>query len=121
MAMVLGVLALTLAAPAQARKPRYAGVMTLGGGPVRTGSQGGYWQSRFTVSEPRRITYSACVVHLTRKDTVSCKPGHTGARGISRLFFAGFVNAHPGRWAVRFFIHGHQVASWRFRVRSEGV
>lgn len=107
MAVVLAALALPLAAPAQARKQKYDGVMTLGGGPVRTGSQGAYWQSRFTVSKPRRATYTACVVHLTRKDTVSCKPGHTGARGVSRLFFAGFVNAHPGRWVVRFFILGH--------------
>ncbi len=117
MAVVLAALALPLAAPAQARKQKYDGVYPRRG----TGSQGAYWQSRFTVSKPRRATYTACVVHLTRKDTVSCKPGHTGARGVSRLFFAGFVNAHPGRWVVRFFILGHQVAGWRFRVRSEGV
>lgn len=106
---------------ARAATPTYTGVMTLGAGPVHRGSQGGFWQSRFTAPKQRRARYTACVIHLTRKDTVSCRAARTGPSGVSRLLFAGFVNAHPGRWVVRFFILGHQVAGWRFTVSSEGV
>lgn len=120
---VVGALALAAITvpPAGAATPAFTGVMTLGAGPVHRGSQGAFWQSRFTAPKQRRVRYTACVIHLTRTDTVSCRAARTGPSGVSRLLFAGFVNAHPGRWVVRFFILGHQVAGWRFTVSSEGV
>ena len=111
---------LAVPAPADAR-PTNEGTMTLGAGPVRSGSQGALWQSRFVERRRGRVTYTACVVSLTRKGYSTCMVGRTGKSGTSRRTFAEFVNQQPGRWAVRFFITGRQVAGWRFTVRSEGV
>ena len=119
-AAAIAVACLVLTAAGRAQAATYSGAMTLGAGAVREGSQGGFWQSRFREHRRGRVRYSACVVFLERKGTASCHAGRTGAGGVGRLFFAPFVNAHPGRWVVRFFVVGHQVAGWRFRVRGEG-
>lgn len=38
-----------------------------------------------TTSKGAGVAYSARVVHLTRKDTVSCKPGYTECRAIGMV------------------------------------
>ena len=59
--------------PASARD--YRGVMTNGGGAVRSGEQGALWESRFVEHKAGRVLYSACVVFLDARQVVKCKAG----------------------------------------------
>lgn len=109
--------ALALGAPASAVVPH--GVMTNGGGPVRSGEQGAIWQSRFVEHRAGTLRYSACVIYLDARAVVRCKAGTTNRAGVDRLTFSQFVNLRPGHWVVRFFRLGHQLSAWRFTVRAE--
>jgi hypothetical protein len=98
----------------------YRGVMTNGAGAVHSGEQGALWQSRFVEHAHGTVAYSACVVFRDARGVVQCKAGKTNRAGVDRLSFSAFVNAHPGRWVVRFFQLGRKLSEWRFVVRPEG-
>ena len=118
-AVLLGI-ALTVLLAGSARAATFHGVMTNGGGAVRSGEQGALWQSRFGERAAGRVRYSACVIFLGERGVVRCKAGRTSAAGTSRLSFSQFVNQRPGRWVVRFFRLGQKLSAWRFVVRPEG-
>ena len=117
-AVLLGI-ALTVLLACSARAATFHGVMTNGGGAVRSGEQGALWQSRFSERAAGRVRYSACVIFLEGHNVVRCKGGRTNSHGVSRLGFSQFVNLHPGHWAVRFFRLGRRLAAWNFTVRPE--
>jgi hypothetical protein len=109
---------LAVASPSAAART-YRGVMTNGGGAVRSGEQGALWQSRFVEHKRGTVLYSACVIFQGKRGVVQCKPGRSNRGGTDRISFSGFVNLHPGDWVVRFFRLGHTLAAWRFTVRPE--
>jgi hypothetical protein len=120
MLFVLAALA-TAATAATAATPKYRGMMTNGGGAVRSGEQGALWQSRFVEHAHGTVAYSACVIFREARGVVQCKAGRTNRAGVDRLTFSAFVNQRPGRWVVRFFELGRKLSEWRFVVRPEGA
>ncbi len=100
---------------------RYRGyVDRLDDQPTHEGSQGAGWRAVFKERAAGRVSYRVCLRHLA--DGIRrCWDRRTNANGASRVFVARFVNDRggPGKWRARWLVDGHQVASWRFKVRPE--
>ena len=119
---VIALAALAVAA-APASAADYRGYVTVGKGPTKFGVQGNAWSTIFRESKPGRVRYTVCVGHLDRPRVRRCYNRQSNSRGRDRVFVALFVNDEggTGRWRLRFLVGGRSVATWNFRVGSEGV
>ena len=85
---------LAVATPSAAART-YRGVMTNGGGPVRSGEQGALWQSRFVEHKRGTVLYSACVIFRGKRGVVQCKPGRSNRGGTDRISYRRDARAAP--------------------------
>ena len=118
---------LAMAAPAggdsaESSARKYRGYVSLGAGPVHSGSQGAAWTLVFRERVTGRVRYKVCLRHLG-SNVRRCYRRRTNSRGRSSIFVARFVNdvGGPGEWRARWRARGKRRASWDFTVRSEGV
>jgi hypothetical protein len=107
----------------EAATKKYRGYISLGAGPVHSGSQGAGWRAVFRERAEGRVRYKVCLRYLEQPSIRRCWRRTTSDRGRSSVFVARFVNDRggPGRWRARWRARGNRVAVWTFRVRSEGV
>jgi hypothetical protein len=121
-AAAVGLALAVLATTAQAGSTYDGWVGRLGSGPTREGSQGAGWEAVFREHRLGRVRYRVCLRHLD-VPVRRCYGRRTPQSGISRVFVALFVNDEggPGRWRATWSVNDRIVATWRFRVRPEGV
>jgi hypothetical protein len=126
----VALLAMTIpAAPAgsvpegDAAAKRYRGYISVGRGATHSGVQGDGWRAVFRERVRGRVRYKVCLRYLEQPSIRRCWRRTTSSRGRSSVFVALFVNDRGGvgRWRARWRARGKRVASWTFRVRSEGV
>lgn len=120
-ALATVLLVLVTAAPASASS-RYVGYLGDGAGRAfRIAGQGGLHILSLTDSEFANIRYRVCIRggegKLRRCFRRRLRSGYSGVN-VSLI-----VNDRggPGRYRARWFVAGRTVATWRFRLRSEGL